>query len=321
MALIKLLSIPGHIKVREVISDLKNSSKLNRTEIGAITVAHTQELGNNRYHLRLAFNNFEVINKIKRLAEATTKENVYKIRVDQRSILFNIIDSKKEKFKTERISQNHSKTNLLLWIRLDDDETAQDIVFMLNWQVKIDFNYVSVKNKSCFISLKTLEDSRKTVKFFKKLRHEVKYSLTHLYLEIAIGNESVNHSSIKIVNKKGNKKERKEESPVSVIQQSHSTPVDSSNMQEINNFATSFPVNHFGMNQPVYAPNAYSFHQMPMPSFLTPYYPNVPNFNSTPMFNGMQVNTPNVNPMRSQQAGYNLNDYTLALIPNASYKN
>lgn len=208
MTHIKFLSISNRWTAERIIKRIGSHLKLSEKDLKNVNLVHIEDLQNQRFHMRVAANNYQLINKLKNKAEATKDGKAYFIKMRDLTIMFVIIEGESEKFKLQRINENSNLRNLVLWFKMKADDNILSILKLLV-DKRIRFNYLSVRNSSTFVHIQTLSESRRLMKFMKDNKVDVRFSSTCMYIERKLSGKQSNQFSRLTIRTSMKKKDKK----------------------------------------------------------------------------------------------------------------
>lgn len=177
---IKFLSISSSWQIATFMEEVGKAMKFANNDFNQIKMIHVERLENQRRHIRVSFFDNRMIRKVIRGGKETSDTNVYSIKLKNSSILFEVIDSKKEKFKIQNHDQETRKNILSVTLK---NENIKEVASMLNNKFSINFLYISINNNRAFIKVDSKVTLTTLIAKLNQDKYKWKYAQTFILLE------------------------------------------------------------------------------------------------------------------------------------------
>lgn len=207
MSHIRFISIPESWNLKFFLKGLSTTLNWTDKQQEGIKLIHAEDLKNTRRHIRVTFNNHRMLQEIMRAGEETRDRNLKSLMINGSTILYEVMDNLKEKYKlipTKKPKSNNKSSTAMITLYWNDN--LIDVIDKIHACKIFKIRYISVNNCNAFINFIKQSECDKFVNALSNSNYRVKYSYTSLVLEkfnhaLTDGRNLINQRS-KLYNKK-----------------------------------------------------------------------------------------------------------------------
>jgi hypothetical protein len=184
MSHVRLISIPESWSLKYFLKGIYKALNWRDRHQEGIKMIHVESLKNGRCHVRLTFNQHRMLQELMRAGKETRDRNLKSLSINGTTILFEVMDNLKEKFKmtpTKRNPKSNTKSTTVM-VSLFWNDTLFDLMDKIYCCKINQIVYISMNSSNSFVKFINQHDCDRFIKSMTESNYRVKYSYTSLNL-------------------------------------------------------------------------------------------------------------------------------------------